>query len=91
MSPRLGESSIFKVQSPPNVTFSTVEPLPKISSILEAHGWGGGGTPRENLSGLAGPPLVSKILIGTGTAMRLKRTTPAGGLGAKLEAVGKKP
>ena len=52
---------------------------------------GGRGTPRENLSGLAGPPLVSKMLIGTGTAMRPKRTTPAGGLGAKLEAVGKKP
>ena len=91
MSPRLGESSILKVQAAPNVTFSPLEPLPKIRSVLEAHRWGGGGTPRENLSGLAGPPLVSKMLIGTGTAMRPKRTTPAGGLGAKLEAVGKKP
>ena len=91
MSPRLGESSFFKVQSPPNVTFSTVEPLPKISSILEAYKWGGGGTPRENLSGLAVPPLVSKMLIGIDTAMRPKRTTPAGGLGTKLEAVGKRP
>ena len=27
----------------------------------------GGGTPRENLSGLAGPPLVAKMLIGTAT------------------------
>ena len=51
-------------------------------------GWG---TPRENLSGLGVPPLVSKMLIGTGTALRPKRTTPAGGLGAKLGAVGKKP
>ena len=81
----------MKVQAAPNVTFSPLEPLPKIRSILEAHGWGGGGTPWENLSGLGVSPLVSKMLIGTGTALRPKRTTPAGGLGAKLEAVGKKP
>ena len=81
----------MKVQAPPNVTFSSLEPLPKIRPILEAHEWGGGGTPREILSGLAGPPLVSKMLVGTGTALRPKRTTPARGLGARLEAVGKKP
>ena len=80
----------MKVQAAPNVTFSPLEPLPKIRSILEAHHrWGGGGTPWENLSGLGVPPLVSKMLIGTGTALRPKRTTLARGLGAKLGAVGK--
>ena len=87
----MGESSILKVQAAPNVIFSPLEPLPKIRPILEDHGSGGAGTPLEILSGLAGPPLVSKMLIGTGTALRPKRTTPAGGLGAKLGAVGKKP
>ena len=81
----------MKVQAPPNVSFSALEPLPKTRAILEAHKSGGGGTPRENLSGLGVPPLVSTMLIGTGTALRPKRTTPAGGLGAKLGAVGKKP
>ena len=41
-------------------------------------GWGGGGDPQENLSELGGKPLVSKMLIGR-----------AGGLEAKLGAVGK--
>ena len=32
----------MKVQAPPNVTFSPLEPLPKMRSILEAHSSGGG-------------------------------------------------
>ena len=46
--------------------FSLLEPLPKIGTNLEAHE-SGGGTPRENLSGLGVPPPVAKMLIGTGT------------------------
>ncbi len=43
LSPCLGKGSILKVQAAPNVTFSPLEPLPKIRSILEAHDSGGGG------------------------------------------------
>ena len=35
----------FEGQAAPNVTFSPLEPLPKIRTILEAHEWGGGGPP----------------------------------------------
>ena len=89
-----------------NEYFTALEPLRKIEAVLSAHiarggvewwvGWGvggwavGWGTPQENLSGLGGPPLVSKMLIGTGTRPRPKKTTPAGCLEAKLGAVGKK-
>ena len=49
----------------------------------------GGGTPWENLSALGGPPLVSKMLIGTGTRARPKTATPARNVGVKFVAVGK--
>ena len=55
----------MRVQAAPNVTFSPLEPLPKIGANLEAHKWGG--TPRKNLSGLGVPTLVAKMLIGTAT------------------------
>ena len=56
----------MRVQAAPNVIFSPLEPLSKIGAVLEAHKCGGG-TPRKNLSGLAGPPSVAKMLIGTAT------------------------
>ena len=43
----------------------------------------------ENLSGLGVPPLVSKMLLGTGTPLRSKRTSPPVCLGTRLGAVGK--
>ena len=55
----------LRVQAAPNVIFSPLEPLPKIGANLEAHRWGG--DPEKNLSGLAGPPSVAKMLIGTAT------------------------
>ena len=61
----MGKGSILRVQAPPNVIFSPLEPLPKIGTNLESRKWGG--TPRENLSGLGVPTLVAKMLIGTGT------------------------
>ena len=48
-----------------------------------------GGVLREILSGLVSPPLVAKMLIGTGTRLRPKGTTPRRCLGTKLGAVGK--
>ena len=49
----------------------------------------GGGTPWDNLSALGGALPMCTMLIGTGTRVRFKTTTPAGGLDAKLGAVGK--
>ena len=43
IEPPLGESFILKVQAAPNVVFSLLEPLPKISWIFEARRWRGGG------------------------------------------------
>ena len=56
-----------------------------------AHATRGGGTPWEKLSGLVVPPPVSTMLIVTGTPLRPKKATIAGGVGAKLGAVRKRP
>ena len=56
-----------------------------------AHGTGGGGTPREKLSGQVEPPPVSTMLIVTGTLMRPKKATIPGGLGTKLGVLRKRP
>ena len=79
----------MQVQAAPNVTFSPLEPLPKKIAFLEAHERGGGGTPRKNLSGLAGPPLVAKMLIGTGTRYDPKGQPLADVWEQRLGTVGK--
>ena len=61
-----------------------------ISRRPMAHGTRGGGTPWEKLSGLVVPPPASTMLIVTGSPLRPKKATIAGGLGAKLRAVGKR-
>ena len=51
----------------------------------------GGGDPPGKLSGLGGPPPLCTMLIVTGTLLQPKKATIAGGLGAKLGALRKKP
>ena len=89
LSSCVGESSVLCFQVAPNAPLSPLEPLPKITPILEAHECVGGGTPRENLSGRGEPLVVSKMLIRTGTRIRPKRTAPRRCLGTRLGAVGK--
>ena len=90
LSPRPGESSILQVQAAPNVTFSPLEPLPKIKRILEAHEWGRGDPP-EKLERTRGPSSCRQNAYRDRHPLRPKRTTPRRCLGTRLGTVGKEP
>ena len=67
------------------------EPRPLAAAFAapsKGGGGGGGGPLRENLSGLGGPPLVSEMLIGTGTRVQPKTTTSCQRSGSKAWSCG---
>ena len=79
----------MRVQAAPNVTFSPLEPLPKIGANLEAHGWGG--DPPGNLERTRGPTSCGQNAYRDSHWLWPKSTTPRRCLGTKLGTVAKEP
>ena len=87
IEPLLERELVFEGPGHPKCFFLLAWSLPKICEVQKAHATEGGGW--GNLSGLEGPSFVSKLLIGTGTPLRPKRTTPRRCPGTILGTVGK--